>query len=107
GDAITIEEVRGTSPTFTVGDVVAVRGRYKLASHDQATLMLSVTRTDLPANATTRVPHSSRVAITRGEGAFEISIPLTGAGFPHVSLYPKPNGDSFGGVYFGRGEWLK
>jgi len=43
GDSITITEVRGTSDTIQVGGTYQVKGTYHLASHDQATLALSVT----------------------------------------------------------------
>ena len=43
GDAITIDEVRGLSDRWTVGNTYEVRGTYKLASREKAMLAAYVT----------------------------------------------------------------
>ncbi len=101
GDLITITEVRGPSDTLEVGKTYEVRGTYKLASHDKATLTVNVT-TDA------RQPHESHPALPRqkmivekGEGSFTLQFHMWQEGMPHVSFYPTNKGGSgFATRYF-------
>ena len=46
GDNITITEVHGTAETFIPGNIYSIKGTYKLASHEHAILLASVTVVD-------------------------------------------------------------
>ncbi len=95
GDAITLEEVRGTSGDFSVGDYFIVRGTYTLQSRAEATLSLSVTGGSTTGNA------RGRLDVTQGTGRFELATRMPYDGYPHVTLR---DGKPFGGVYFGKGQ---
>ena len=98
GDSIVIDEVLATSPKLEVGSKVVVRGHYRLASSGKARLGLFVTHLS-PAGKDVTAP--SQVARIEGaSGSFELSCDITYEGSPHVSFYPAPGGESFGGVYF-------
>src|SRR5512137_3094162 len=45
GDSITIQSVRGTSPTIRTGETYCVEGTYTLASKDEADLAVFATTT--------------------------------------------------------------
>ena len=98
GDSITITEVKATSPDLKVGDKVIVKGHYTLASEPKASLCLFVTATSGSGRSATRP--EQRMAITKGQGDFELSKTLDCEGYLHVSFYPAAGGGSFGGVYF-------
>jgi hypothetical protein len=98
GDAITIQEVRASSPNLAPGDIVAVRGTYTLQSAASATLLLSLT-VNAPG-AVEAVSPSSRQSIS-GSGTFELAYEIKQPGALHISFYPSSSGSSFGGVYFG------
>lgn len=103
GDWIAIDEVESTGGSMDVGDTCVVRGRYALSSQEGATLGLFVTARG-PAASTN--DGRNRVRVERGEGSFVLETTLLREGWPHVSFYPAGGGESFGGVYFGAGEWL-
>jgi hypothetical protein len=42
-----------------------------------------------------------QLAIKEGAGSFELMHVVPAEGYLHVSFYPRPNGSSFGGGYFG------
>jgi beta-lactamase regulating signal transducer with metallopeptidase domain len=103
GDSIVITEVRGTSDSFGVGETYQVKGTYTLASHDHATLALSVTARD-PKDAYGDWGAWQTVKINRGSGTFTLTERMACEGYPHVSFYDE--GKGFGGVYFGAGSWI-
>jgi beta-lactamase regulating signal transducer with metallopeptidase domain len=100
GDRITVDEVRGPSEQFTVGNTYEVTGSYVLASHDEAVLAAYVTT---PASHP-ETPHGDlpeqMMRIAKGEGHFTLRFHMWQAGQPHVSFYPSGSGGSFGGIYF-------
>jgi hypothetical protein len=97
GDAISITEVRGTSPGLTVGGMYLVRGTYTLASAPDATLGFFVTATRR-GEGCTNDNGRARQKITRGSGSFELATRVAYDGRPHVSFYVAGQGS--GGVYF-------
>lgn len=104
GDSIVVDEVLGNGGRFGVGGTYIVRGRYALASRDTATLAFYATAP--PPSATTE-EESHMISVTKGTGTFEVKNTVIAKSWPHVSFYPAGGGESFGGVYFGRGAWLK
>jgi hypothetical protein len=103
GDSITIQHVRGTSPTIRTGETYCVEGTYTLASKDEADL--AVFATTVSAVSVPTEP-SQIVRVKKGTGMFRLVKPMREEGYLHVSFYPAPGGSSFGGVYFGTGKWL-
>jgi hypothetical protein len=101
GDGIEIKEVRGTADTLRRGGLYEVKGIYKLASHAAATLAASVTTSENGGKG--QWMDVQRTSIERGEGQFTLFFYMETSGFPHISLYPTDNGESFTGVYFGTG----
>jgi hypothetical protein len=101
GDTIAITEIRGTETLLRPGGTFLVKGRYHLASHDNATLLFSVTATHGTGRAP--IPVDSRLAVSRGDGEFALVTTINGAGYPHLTFYGS-DGHPFGGVYFGNGE---
>jgi hypothetical protein len=97
GDAITITEVRGTSPVLTVGGMYLVRGTYTLASAPDAELGFHVTATR-PGEGCTNGNGRESQTIARGSGSFELATRVVYEGRPHVSFYVAGQGS--GGVYF-------
>jgi hypothetical protein len=103
GDAITITELSGDRRALEPGGTYHVKGRYKLASRDRADLLFALTLVgDVGAKPT---QPASRVEASRGEGNFDLVLTLHARGYLHVSMYGA-DGHSFGGVYFGSGDWL-
>ncbi len=99
GDNITLDRVSATSPNFTVGDTVVVRGHYQLGSHDQAKILLILTQTG--TNEPEKISPMQTITVSKGSAEFELRYTVTHVGALHVSLYPVGKGNSFGGVYFG------
>ncbi len=132
GDDIKIEEVRGTADTFVPGNIYWIKGTYTLASRDRAILLASATvkdpdigvlglqdlrvRSDYfhpglgsdPGNVTGVELKVQRAEVTRGTGAFTLFFGTTPfGGFPHVSFCSvEKGGASFGGAYFGTGDFV-
>jgi hypothetical protein len=108
GDQITIEEVRGTADTIKVGNTYEIKGTYRLASHDKASLAAYVTIDvdDSKARKMSHVPtqKTQTMDVKRGTGKFSLILPIWSKGKPHLSFYPESGGEGFGGVYFGTGE---
>jgi len=98
GDEITIQEVRGDRPIFDVSGAYVVRGTYKLASAEEATLAFTE-QTIRMGQCSTASGHDKAV-VKRGTGAFELATALPFEGYPHVSFFV--NGQGAGGVVFGR-----
>ncbi len=105
GDEITIEEVRGTAETFVPGNIYWIKGTYKLASHDRAGLSAYTTAMEAKDAISTPFKVQS-VRVDRGSGTFTLFLPMTCRGWPHISFYPIERGESFGGNYFGTGEYV-
>lgn len=104
GDDIEILDVRGTEPTFKVGGVYRISGRYRLNSVDEANLIVSVTSTSkVPAPGPTSL--GSQVPVQRGDGDFVLELHLAGPGYPHITFYDLA-GCPRSGVYFGEDGWL-
>ncbi|MEQ9499101.1 MAG: hypothetical protein RIT81_19625 [Deltaproteobacteria bacterium] len=101
GDLITIDRIVGERSSLEVGGHYVVHGRYRLASHARAKLLLSVTTTDQDAAA-----QPTTIDLEAGEGTFTIPLELTAAGYPHVTFYEIETGRPFSGVYFGHDAWL-
>ena len=102
-DNIVIDEVWCSGDKLTAGEIVIVKGSYTLASHDEASLSFFITSSG--ASAWTDVNPQQQTLVKKGSGKFELRHTLV-KGYPHVSFYGPPNGNSFGGVYFGQGESL-
>jgi len=102
GDSITIDSIESRNKGFTVGGRYLVRGRYTLASHASAALVVSVTRNDRSGKDTA----PARLEISKGVGSFELPLEIGSPGHPHVTLYDPKSGLPFSGVYFGAGGWL-
>ena len=105
GDDIRIDEIRGDRPTFEVGGTYQVVGHYRLASKEEALLLLSVTVNNPPPGYRgSPVDPKSKLKLKRGEGDFRLVIRLDRPGNPHLTYYA--GGHPFGGAYFGSGAWL-
>jgi len=104
GDSISITEVKATSPDLKTGDKVSVKGHYTLASQPKASLCLF--QSDKGSGATPIRPEQ-QISITKGRGDFELSETLESEGYLHVSFYPVPAGEPFGGLYFGTAKQME
>jgi hypothetical protein len=103
GDSITIQTVRGTSDKLRTNETYCVEGTYTLSSRSEAVLALYVT-TRQPVQSETDPRQILRVH--RGTGSFRLLKTMDLEGCPHLTFYTVPSGSSFGGVYFGEGNWL-
>jgi hypothetical protein len=104
GDVIEITDVQATSPKLEQGDSLTVRGRVRLASHDQAQLALYLTQTE--GDGREEVDPSQTIRVKRGRGDFELKATIKHRGFLHLTLYDE-SGQPFGGVYFGTAPQMK
>ncbi len=73
GNAITIEQVAATSPSFKAGDKVTVRGRYTFTSEEKAQLCLYLT-TDASVGPEPGSP-TQITEVRKGSGTFELTKP--------------------------------
>ncbi len=80
-DEITIEQVFADNDALEAGTTLRVRGRYRLASVDNAQLYVGVTN---------GAGSMALVDVTAGERSFELTLHATRAGNLHVSLYAGP-----------------
>ena len=103
GDSITIQRVTGTSPTIRTGETYRVEGTYTLASQEKANLALYATTM---SKGSTPTDPSQKMSIEKGTGTFRLVKTMREEGYLHISFYPVSSGGSFGGVYFGQGEWV-
>jgi len=103
GDSITIQRVTGTSPTIRTGETYRVEGTFTLASKERADLALFATTA---SKASMPTYPSQIMRIEKGTGTFSLVKTMREEGYLHVSFYPVPAGNSFGGVYFGQGKWV-
>ncbi len=105
GDEITITEVRGTADAFSAGNIYCIKGTYTLASHNKAMLAAFLTAKEAK-DGKGRYLKVQTTMVDRGSGTFTVFLPMSTQGWPHVSFYPADGGGSFGGNYFGTGEWV-
>lgn len=98
GDFIKVESVEASDDDFEKGDTVVIRGRYRLESHEEASILFTMT-----SNERKRIPNTPEqwLRIRRGSGAFELRLRLPTDGYPHLGFYPKGGGTGFGSLYFG------
>jgi hypothetical protein len=96
GDEIAVTSVSGDRPTIASGGRYHVEGTWRLRSRRTAALALYATNGE--------VTGANSMTVSEGEGRFALDATLAKAGFLHVSFYPVPPGESFGGTYFGVGE---
>jgi hypothetical protein len=101
GDSITIQQLRGTSPTIRTGETYYVEGTYTLASRDQADLAWYTTSS---STVPTPTDPSQIARVEKGAGTFRLVKTVRQDGYLHLSFYPVPSGGSFGEVYFGQGN---
>lgn len=101
GDTIEITEIRGTKPTFELGNRYLVRGKYRLASATHGKLAFYITASGLDGFSSGEEPEQS-CAVERGEGEFTLSRYFECEGDPHLSFYDE-KGSGVGGVYFSDG----
>jgi len=89
GDSIEITSVdRSTNWIY-------VKGHYSLVSHDQASLALYITST----NVSTNEASGEQMQISKGRGDFDFFRRDFAPGLPHVGMYA--NGTDFANLYFG------
>ena len=105
GDSISITAVKATSPHLRAGDKVVVKGHYTLSSRPKAALCLFATATKGSGKGPIRP--EQKLAITKGDGDFELSETLEGDGYLHLTFYSVPQGKPFGGMYFGTAKQMK
>lgn len=105
GDVIEIMDVRATSPRLEQGDSVTVRGRYRLASHENAQLALYLTQTEGDGRGDT--DSTQTVNVERGSGEFELKTTIKHRGALHLSYYNMKTLRPFGCVYFGTPEQME
>ncbi len=104
GDVIQILEVESTSPELEQGDLIVVRGRYRLESQPSAILSLYLTQTESGGGEETE--ETQTVNATSGWHDFELSMLIKRRGLPHLTFYRTGDGRPFGGVYFGTLEQM-
>jgi hypothetical protein len=103
GDNITITSLRGTRDVVTTNETYCVEGSYTLASKGKAFLGFYAT---VANSGPTPTDPRQQVNITKGSGTFRLIKPMREMGYVHVSFYDLYDGNGFGGVYFGQGEWV-
>ncbi len=108
GDSIVIDAIHGTADTISAGNVYRVDGHYRLASHEEASLGISVTSAIDP-RYDSRVPgRIESMNVNKGEGTFSLYFKMGSSGSAHMSFYPAKGGQSFARVYFnGTDAWAK
>ncbi len=105
GDSITITAMHGTRDVITTNETYCVEGVYTLASADEADLCFYATTTS--NSGPTPVDPRQRVRVQKGSGNFRLVKTMGENGYLHLSFYPARSGGSFGGIYFGQGEWVR
>jgi hypothetical protein len=76
-----------------------VTGKYRLDSHEEATLALYLTQTE--GNGTQETDPTQKSAAKRGWHKFTSVITVKYRGLLHLTFYDCTSGKPFGGVYFG------
>lgn len=105
GDQIQIKSLRGDRPALEVGGRYEVRGRYRLQSLQEASILFSFTARQKGDGVADLGPRSTTI-LRKGEGDFVLSVQAPYPGYPHVTFYRTDTRRPFGGVYFGSGQWL-
>ncbi len=100
GDNITITSFHGTRDVVTTNETYCVEGTYTLHSHEKAQLGFFAT---VPNSGPTPTDPREVSDITNGTGTFRLIKTVHDLGYLHVSFY---DGNGFGGVYFGQGQWV-
>jgi hypothetical protein len=103
GDSITVDEVTGTSEKMSAGNTYVIKGTYKLASQERATLLASVTANQPKQGLGVPTQRTQAVLVDQGDGHFSLILYMAYDGNPHVSFYPSA-GESFANLYFGTGD---
>jgi hypothetical protein len=103
GNAITIEEVRGTRPAIEVGGMYIVTGTYKFAADDGK---LYFWQTANNWDNTGPILDTQFVRVKKGEGRFALLHDMPGPGWFHLEL-KADDGREVADVYFGHGETLR
>jgi beta-lactamase regulating signal transducer with metallopeptidase domain len=103
GDEIVITEIRGTSDQFQVDGTYQVKGTYRLASHDEATLNFGVSAKNA-ADAHGSWGKWQGMPISKGTGTFVLTDRFPIEGYPHLIF--NDDRSAFGTIYFGAGRWL-
>ncbi len=103
GDNIKIVEIRGTAETFVPGNLYVIKGTYTLTSREKASICAFTTAAEAKDGVSVPLKVQS-VVVDKGHGRFTLFLPMKYRGWPHVSFYPTPGGEGFGGNYFGTGE---
>ena len=100
GDAIKIDDIRGTSERLEPGNLYQVKGTYKLTSRNNALIAAYVTVNS--KNSELKVPgmQTQHAIVNKGDGHFTLLFYMWQNGDPHISFYPSEGGNSFDGVYF-------
>jgi hypothetical protein len=108
GDNIVIDAIHGSADTISAGNVYRVDGHYKLASHDEANLSISITSA-VDAHNDSHVPgRIESMMVDKGEGTFSLYFRMGSNGSAHLSFYPAKGGQRFASVYFnGTDAWAK
>ena len=105
GDQIQIKSLRGDRPGLEVGGRYEVRGRYRLQSLEEASILFSFTARQKGDGVADLGPRSTTI-LQKGEGDFVLSVQAPYPGYPHVTFYRTDTRRPFGGVYFGSEPWL-
>jgi hypothetical protein len=106
GDSITIEDVHSSLGSFAKGDVVTIKGKYRLAGKSEAKLLLTITRTDSREGQS--VQPEQTVLLKTVQGRFELSIDIHHKGYLDLSLRTASGEDrALGHTYFGTKEQMK
>jgi hypothetical protein len=99
GDSVRIDSVTSTSPSLGPGDTVTVTGKYRLNSHEEATLALYLTQKE--GNGIEETNPTQKSTAKRGWHKFTSVITVKYRGLLHLTFYDRTSGKPFGGVYFG------
>ncbi|HBG25696.1 MAG: hypothetical protein A2Y10_20545 [Planctomycetes bacterium GWF2_41_51] len=92
GDSIEITEITGGTGKFEVGQTYTIKGKYRLASHNEAMLHVYATNGAIESQ--------QGPVVKRGSGEFARTFTYKKEGSLHLSFYPANGGSSFGGIYF-------
>jgi hypothetical protein len=103
GDAITIQQLRGTTDDIRPGGTYCVTGAYTLNSQDEADLSFFATTTN---KTPTPIATQQTVHVVKGTGSFRLIMQVADEGYLHLTFYSRDTRQGFGGVYFGQGRWV-
>lgn len=92
GDSIEITEITGSADRFEPGQTYTIKGKYRLASHDEAMLHVYATNGAIESQ--------QGPVVKKGSGEFVRTFTYKKEGSLHLSFYPANGGSGFGGIYF-------